>query len=1750
MNFSLPRLALAAVSLVSFSLTVWAQSGIDQRFASSSLAAYPPNIAGAAGGPMMMLTASRDHTLFAPIYTDYEDIDGDGSVDYTFKTTFKYYGYFDNKKCYVYNGAHSTGGRFEPAVASITVGGRETCPSSQSLWSGNFLNWATMTRLDVVRKTLYGGRRVQDTQADTTLEMAALAHDAHAFVKYYGGADIRDYTPFTHAELGRAGLTMCSRGTDANGQGTPQLRVAKGNYSLWATTPGTVCNWSEAQADFAFGQKAQAFFKKYGPPESENPDAVQQAHRANLPSRATDGARYGGVGPELAIRVQACVAPDVLPFGNERCRTYRRTVGGVAQISHKPIGLLQEFGSSEQTQQPVRAEFGLITGSYDDNLRGGQLRKNIGSVNDEVDLGTGRFCHLLAAADSASNCKVTAATFATATGATVPGIIRSFDRVRLYQAGDYNSDAPRSAGGGAVEFPLPSEVPNGSFPSWGNPMSEMITQALAYFANLPLGGAVSGTTGRDAAVGLPVAVTVADPLNDAVNDSVAGIPRRDLYGRAICRPMHMLAISSGAVTHDTDETGSSEDVYDTASAFIRKNVAAKDLPSATIQAATDRIGDPDLENINGSSRSVGSANADFGVDCTSKQIGTVVSSGLAQVAGVCPEAPAVKGTYLGAGAAFMANTRAVRDPADLTNDNGRSVAASRLPPGALRVRSYAATLSGGVARIEVPIPGKAGFVYITPESSWDFEGFNGKVTNGVLMPGAMLTFRSIYGDATSASYVVTWNDAQFGGDYDMDIVGFLRWEIKPSASKAGAYELTVMTDILNHNAGARGSHGFSIIGTDRDRRYLTHGGEEFNVGGPDSDCNVLQAGSQGFNLQCAFTDRGMRTSGGGGSDDFAWPTQYNGSRVDFFGTGSALTTTVAKTFTVTDGATDVSLRDPLWYVAKYGSFNTGETEFALSTSALPEARVGNGATNWDNSNNSGVACGATGCPDGEPDGYFLARRPELLEERLRSLLLKITQGSNSAPAVSTVLLLSDSLKYSAEFYQDGFGGTVKAYARDPKTLEFTSLAWNASELMTALGNGRTVITDDGQSGVLFTWDSLNVPAQIQYRAAMLGLPLDETPTPAQLAALDSQASRAQKLIAYMRGSSENTDQGTLFRVRSQGVMGPIVNSTPWLQNGKVAARYTDTQFRYLPSYRDFVNGTKASALSVLWLGANDGQLHGLNALSGQPLLSYVPSPLVGRLESALSSANAGPVALMDGSPFTGDVLVSPGTGFKTEATSAQPSWRTYLFSSLGRGGRAVFALDVTNPATLSTSTSAPSAFKWVFSSSDDADMGYQLLDPVRHPGSGEPSAIVHLNSGDFGLLVPNGYGSAGGKVALFILSVNGPSSGQWQPSSSTATGSYRKIVVSDSSDSQNGLMGATWVDLDNNGTADVVYATDLRGQLWKFDLRSSDPREWQSALVSASVGTGGAISTTDAAAPLFKAESGGQQLSITTAPVTFFPNFGGAMISFGTGRAIESVDFPDASVTQRFFTVWDKGRYPGDRINPPLTNQAGEVTVVNALPGVDGTRDVVEGTSTRPVKTFVARVLRRDADGNVYQVQTNDQGEVVTKGGQEVRLADGVSTQEFKPSVHDGWYFEFPSAGEAVLSSPVRRLNFILFTTVRPKSGTERELSCSLDPQGTLYAFSPVTGLPIRNLLSTTSLLIGTDIGDQKVIVVGDGSGGSTVNTGGSNPSFGLGNNTKKQINTSSSNLRIQWREIMGLRTHSATKVTEEEDPAAEGEKK
>ena len=126
-----------------------------------------------------MLVASRDHQLSIKAYTDYTDVDSNGSLDTTYNDGISYYGYFDSNKCYNY--ANS---RFEPANVVITTG--HQC--NGSTWSGNFLNWASMTRMDVLRKTFFGGYRSTDTtgaSAVTVLERHFLPVDVHAFVKVY-----------------------------------------------------------------------------------------------------------------------------------------------------------------------------------------------------------------------------------------------------------------------------------------------------------------------------------------------------------------------------------------------------------------------------------------------------------------------------------------------------------------------------------------------------------------------------------------------------------------------------------------------------------------------------------------------------------------------------------------------------------------------------------------------------------------------------------------------------------------------------------------------------------------------------------------------------------------------------------------------------------------------------------------------------------------------------------------------------------------------------------------------------------------------------------------------------------------------------------------------------------------------------------------------------------------------------------------------------------------------------------------------------------------------------------------------------------------------------------------------------------------------------------------------------------------------------------------------------------------------------
>ena len=449
--------------------------------------------------------------------------------------------------------------------------------------------------------------------------------------------------------------------------GSPILRMARGNYLLWSTTAKKVCQWRPAElttdaanADYWFGAKLVAYFER----DAALPDSDLQG----MPSHAVIAPYDKGLASDLppntgsnglAIRVQACASVDLI--GKENCKRFEyKDANGVTQVSLKPSGILLDYGFARRPLEAARAEFGLISGSYDNNLSGGVLRKNVSNLNDEVN-SNGTFCH-------------------TAGGCNGSGIIKSFDAFRLYRR-----RRPLVHHGRFVQMGHAQYIDQQTVPFLGNPLGEMLVEALSYFSNQGKSSYDNvQPVSIDAALGLPLPAW-ADPLNDGQAVPGAGdLTRGQVYGKSFSRPMNTLAISSSALSFDRDE--------------VRKFGS---LPNRTESRSCSQTRWAS-EGINGTVRSVASVTPDlnngdggWGEQCTGKTV-----THLWEVSGVCPEAPATRGSYLSAGAALYGNTRAIRDTADMTLPPD-------LPGYALRVKTLAAAMGEALPALRWLTPVRA-----------------------------------------------------------------------------------------------------------------------------------------------------------------------------------------------------------------------------------------------------------------------------------------------------------------------------------------------------------------------------------------------------------------------------------------------------------------------------------------------------------------------------------------------------------------------------------------------------------------------------------------------------------------------------------------------------------------------------------------------------------------------------------------------------------------------------------------------------------------------------------------------------------------------------------------------------------------------------------------------------------------------------------------------------------------------------------
>jgi type IV pilus assembly protein PilY1 len=488
-------------------------------------------------------------------------------------------------------------------------------------------------------------------------------------------------------------------------------------------------------------------------------------------------------------------------------------------------------------------------------------------------------------------------------------------------------------------------------------------------------------------------------------------------------------------------------------------------------------------------------------------------------------------------------------------------------------------------------------------------------------------------------------------------------------------------------------------------------------------------------------------------------------------------------------------------------------------------------------------------------GYFTASDPDSFAQELSQTLAAImqrTESSSSSVAANSTRLDAGTLVYQARFDSDDWSGQLLAYQVNANGELIDPPDWDAGQLIPAAATRKVfTLNDSTDVGVPFAWTDISTAQQD-------ALDLD---------ALGNDDGHGEERLAWLRGDQTNeAPSGLGFRARSKSILGDIVNSDP------VFVGLQDFGNNALPggegsSYIGFRNSNAyLTRKKMLYVGTNAGMLHGFDAETGIEQFAYVPKSLFSEL-SKLTSPDYTHRFFVNGSPRSADAHIDhDGNG--------TPSWRTVLVGTTGAGARSVFALDVTDPAGFGAGD-----VLWEFTSDDNGELGFSL---------GE-ATIARLKAGDkWVALVGNGYNSNSHTARLFILDL--------------ATGAELEVLdtgVGDASN-PNGLHAPVPVDVDGDRIADFVYAGDLHGNLWKFDLTGAAQSDWKIAQPGGST------------QPLFTATDGGGNVQpITVRPTVGLHPSGGVMVYFGTGKFFEVGDEIVSATPSihAFYGIWDKGAH-------------------------------------------------------------------------------------------------------------------------------------------------------------------------------------------------------------------------------------------------
>lgn len=585
--------------------------------------------------------------------------------------------------------------------------------------------------------------------------------------------------------------------------------------------------------------------------------------------------------------------------------------------------------------------------------------------------------------------------------------------------------------------------------------------------------------------------------------------------------------------------------------------------------------------------------------------------------------------------------------------------------------------------------------------------------------------------------------------------------------------------------------------------------------------------------------------------------------------------------------------NPYYLATKYGGFTKPAGYSYANTTPLLDSQ-------WHNSTDSFTGKYGT---DKRPDNYFSGGRPDLMKAGLEAAFAKI-----AAAVGAFTTSFSTSLPQLAGTNDASYSGTY-----DPKTwtgemaasrLSFDPAAASATlapewKFTDRLATQLTASNGWDLNRFVTTWAG-TVGSGVAFRNSG-----SSQINSIDIAKLDTSyviGNDSSDYIDYLRGDKINEEGGTgkkVYRARDK-LVGDIVGSklTP---NGPPSFPFSDSTN---PGYAKFKTDWK-DRRTVIYFGANDGMMHAVNgafaltsaaaekdAFYGQEMFTYIPRAL---FRDNLAAANTDGLAslgnpgfvhhyLVNATPTVSDVdfsRVPDNSKVKQSPAATSFDWRSLLIGGLGKGGKAYYAIDVTDPVSMAVGTvgatevNTASKVKWEFSNSTTdmgGELGYTYGDPL----------VMKTKKYGWVVVFTSGYNNSDGKGYFFFVN---PKTGALLEKVTTNTGSTANDA---------GLAHAEAFIVDaTDGTADAIYAGDLLGNLWRLDVTSTAGTYGDAGkLIKMAV-------LTDASGPP------GNPQPVTTRPaIEISPKTKQRYVMVGTGRLLDTTDI-GSTQPQTFYSFTD-----------------------------------------------------------------------------------------------------------------------------------------------------------------------------------------------------------------------------------------------------